>query len=133
MAGSSTTTDSYGLSSFLTFNGSNFKWNGSFEQLKTFFEKAPLSWMGEWVSRRNEHQFKLETPSSSIKLFKTTKTLQIQGKKDHKEYIEALLKKQINQSSNQQFSPVPDNKRKACDGGESRLDDLIAIITTTSI
>ena len=124
MAGSFMTTDSYRLSSFLTFNGSNFKWNGSFEQLKTFFEKAPLTWIGEWVSRGNEHRFKLEAPSSSIKLFKTTKTLQIQGKKEHKEYIKSLLKKQINQSSNQ-GSSFPDNKRKATGGGESRLDNTI--------
>ena len=119
MAGSSTTTDSDGFSSFLTFNGSNFKWNGSFKQLKSFFEKPPLSWKGEWDSRANEHRFKLDTPSSTITFFKRTKTLQIQGKKDHKECIEDLFKKQINQSSSEQCFSVPNSKRKACDSGES--------------
>ena len=132
MAGPSTTTDSDGFSSFLTFNGSNFKWNGSFVQLKSFFEKPPLSWKGEWYSRENQHRFKLQTPSSSITFFKRTKTLQIQGKKERKENIEVLLKKQINQSANQQRSSVPGNKKRGCEGGESRLDDPIAINTIAS-
>ena len=117
-------------------DGSHFKWNGSFEQLKSFFEKPPLSWKGKWNSPvANEQQFKLETPSSSIKFFERKKTLQIQGKEENKKSIETRLMKHINQPANQKRSPVPDKKRKTRDSesGDSRLDDSIAINTTTSV
>ena len=136
MAGAATTTDSSGLQNFLRFDGSHFKWKGSFEQLKSFFEKPPLSWKGEWNSPvKNEQQFKLETPSSSIKFFESTKTLQIQGKENNRKFIETRLMELIKQPANQKRSPVPDNKRRTRDSGsgESRLDDSIAINTTTSV
>ena len=42
---------------------------------------------------------------------------------------------QLKQPVNQKLSPVPDNKRRTRDkgSGESRLDDSIAIGTTTSV
>ena len=136
MASAATTRDSSDLHNFLTFDGSHFKWNGSLEQLKSFFVKPPLSWKGKWNSSvANDHQFKLETPSCSIKFFKSRKNLQIQGKEENKKSIETRLMALIKQPANQKRSPVPDKKRRTRDSGsgESRLDDSIAISTTTSV
>ena len=128
MAGAATTTDSSDLHNFLTFDGSHFKWNGSLEQLKNFFEKPPLLWKGKWNSpMANEQQFKLETPSCSIKFFESKNTLQIQGREENKNCIKTRLMELINQPANQKCSLIPDNKRKTRESqsGESRLDDSI--------
>ena len=139
MAGSPKTTDCVvNLSRFLSNERRLWKWYGSLEQLKSFLDEPPLSWEGEWNSQAgNVHQFKLNTPPGLLRFFQNTGTLQIRGEIKEQKHLETLLRQQTNQSANQQRSPaaktVPVNKRKTRDSGESRLDDLIAINTTTGI
>ncbi|CAB3995802.1 predicted protein [Paramuricea clavata] len=94
----STTNDS-NLSDSLFKNGSDFKWDGTFEKLKSFV-KTTLSLNGIWSSpKANTEKFttksKMNHFSITITFHSTTKTLQIQGKKKDSETLKKHLLKLV--------------------------------------
>jgi hypothetical protein len=81
---STSTTNGSNLSDFLFNDGSDLKWDGPFEKLKSFVETT-LSLKGIWSSpKANTEKFttnsKKDNFSITITFHSATKTLQIQGK-----------------------------------------------------
>ena len=94
----STTNDS-NLSDSLFKNGSDLKWGGTFEKLKSFV-KSTLSLNGIWSSpKANTEKFstnsKMNNFSVTITFYSTTKKLQIQGKKKDREKLKKDLLKLV--------------------------------------
>ena len=96
---SPSTTNGSNLYSFLFKDGSDFKWGGTFEKLKSFVETT-LTLNGIWSSpKANTEMFstnsKMNNFSVTITFHSTTKKLQIQGKKKDSEKLKKDLLKMV--------------------------------------
>jgi hypothetical protein len=92
---SPSTTNGSNLDSFLFKDGSDLKWEGTFEQLKSFVGTR-LTLKGIWsFPKANTEKFttnsKIDNFSITITFHSTTRTLQIQGKEENREKLKKDL------------------------------------------